>query len=521
MAQIGTTTLDEWLGDALPGRLHLLLGGPGAGKTSACLHFINTGLQRGERAALLTHDRPGDLRAHAVHLGIELRASVAQDRLMLVRYRTGFGERAASAASPQTIGGDLRRMLGADAPRRVAIDTVSPFLGDGIGTGAALAALIDTLESAGATTVVTWNGELGTGIDRRLDPLLERAAVILRFRRETGSTFRVEVARARHAIAVGPAQTFEVLPGAGIRRLKPAVSPDARSPAVETLAATETPVAARDSRRLLLLHEEKSPSKELLALLGQSYEVATQRTASDLPDVASPGVAAVVVETTPAWIPDVTAIVRRRASVPQSPAIVVCARFNLRSADRACLLRAGADEVVATDMSPPELRARLAAAIGRGHLQRPLPPEAERILTQHAAAGDRLAALDGETFARALAAHLADDPLAHHTIATVTPLPEAGGGESAAAPTPGELDELADAAMRCMRVTTGDLVAVTEGRVLVYLHGARHDDAAPLVERLRARWSRRTSGSNHLRVDLQSHPSGRPHPPVKKRVSRS
>lgn len=520
MAQIGTTTLDEWLGDALPGRLHLLLGGPGAGKTSACLHFITTGLRRGERAALVTHDRPGDLRAHATHLGIELRAPVAQDRLTLVRYRTGFGERAAAAASPQAIGGDLRRMLGADSPRRVAIDTVSPFLNEGIGTGAMLAALIDTLESAGATTVITWNGDFGTGTDRRLDPLFERAAVILRFRRESGSAFRIEVARARHAIAVGPPQTFELLPGAGIRRLQSAAAPDARLAAAEVPAATETPAAAPDSRRLLLLHEEKTPSKELLALLGQSYEVATQRTASDLPDVASPGVAAVVIETTPEWIADAAAIVRRRAPAPQSPAIVVCARFNLRSADRARLLRAGADEVLATDMSPPELRVRLAAAIGRGHLQRPQPPEAERILTQHEAAGNRLVPLDGKAFASALTAHLAGDPLAHHTIATVTPLPETAGSESTAAPSAGELDDLAEAVMRCMRVATGDLVAVTDERVLVYLHGARHDDAAPFVERLRARWSRRTSGSTRLRVDLQSHP-GSSHTPMKKRVSRS
>lgn len=504
MEQSGTTTLDEWLGGALPGRLHLLVGGPGAGKTSTVLHFLDAGLRRGERAALLTSERASDLRSHAAHIGVDLRAPLLEDRLSLLRYRSAFSERAGAAAAPQAIAADLRRMLGAAAPRRVAIDTVSPFLGDGVGTGAPLAALVDMLEAMSATAVVSVAGDLAPGGDRRLEPLLERAAVILRFRRESGSSFRIEIARARHAFAVGPPQSFEVVPRGGLRRLSPAGAPAAATPApAQASAAPPRP----GDRRLLLLHHDRSPSAELLALLGREYELTAQRVTSVLPDAGVSGVGAILIETAPEWVSDASGIVRQRASAPGGPAIIVCARFNLRSADRARLLGAGADEVVATDMSPPELRTRVAAAVARGHLQQPSVAEPEPVLTQSAAAGGRAAPLDGPTFAKAVAGHVARDAAAHHTVVQLTLMPaEADGGGARDAET--LLNELADTVMRCMRVASGDLVAVGDGKVSVYLHGARHDDAAPFVERLRARWSKRAGGGLRLRVDLHSHPPG-------------
>ena len=52
--------------------------------------------------------------------------------------------------------------------------------------------------------------------DRRVEPLLERAAVIARFHRLGGARFRAEIIRARHAIADAPPIEFEIRPGLGL-----------------------------------------------------------------------------------------------------------------------------------------------------------------------------------------------------------------------------------------------------------------------------------------------------------------
>src|SRR5687768_13239306 len=167
MTQTGVATLHDLLGGALPGRIHLIAGGPGSGKTSACLQFLRTGMLHGERAALLTLDRAWDLQSHASYLGHDLRASVRDARITVVRYEARFGERLAAAASPTALVADLRRTLEIaqlrqmaidEAPLRIAIDPLSPFLSDGRATGAALGALVDWLEETGATALVTWNG---------------------------------------------------------------------------------------------------------------------------------------------------------------------------------------------------------------------------------------------------------------------------------------------------------------------------------------------------------------------------
>jgi circadian clock protein KaiC len=51
----GLTGLDEVLhGGLIPKRAYLVRGGPGSGKTTLGLHFLATGVARGESALLIT-----------------------------------------------------------------------------------------------------------------------------------------------------------------------------------------------------------------------------------------------------------------------------------------------------------------------------------------------------------------------------------------------------------------------------------------------------------------------------------
>lgn len=219
-----TPTLDDVLGGVLPGRIHLLTGAPGSGKTSACLHFLRAGVFRRERTALVTGDRVSDLRSHASYVGLELHRFVRDGAMTLVRFKPRFSARVAETAEPEAVAdelrdmlqaADLQQMMAAGATTRLVVDPITPFISHADSTGSALAAFVDWLDDTGATAVVTWNGELNPA-DMRLEPLVSRAAVILDFSRIARTRFRVDVVRARHAIAAAPPILFDVLPGLGV-----------------------------------------------------------------------------------------------------------------------------------------------------------------------------------------------------------------------------------------------------------------------------------------------------------------
>jgi len=225
MTQTATPTLDDALGGALPGRIHLITGAPGSGKTAACLHFLRQGVLRRERSVLLTRDRGADLRSLALYVGVDLHALARDRRVTLVRYRPHFGTRLMESASPrvmmdellQTLElGDLTQLAGPATPLRIAIDPVAPFVPHGDISGANLDALTEWLETNNATALLTWTGDMAIGVDRRLEPLVDRAAVILNLERVTRGTFRAHVVRARHGIANAGPIPFQVVPGLGV-----------------------------------------------------------------------------------------------------------------------------------------------------------------------------------------------------------------------------------------------------------------------------------------------------------------
>lgn len=71
---IGIAGLDEVLhGGLIPQRAYLARGGPGTGKTTLGLHFLHTGVSRGERALLITlESNEAQLRADAAAQGLGL-----------------------------------------------------------------------------------------------------------------------------------------------------------------------------------------------------------------------------------------------------------------------------------------------------------------------------------------------------------------------------------------------------------------------------------------------------------------
>lgn len=200
MIQSGIAPLDEHLGGLFPGRVHLLTGGPGTGKSTACLQFLDSGLRMGEPVGMVTLDRLSDLAAHARSTGLDLEPALRTGQLLLLRFRVGFAGLVDCAALPSLVIDDLRRLIAEVRPARLVIDPLTPFLADGSASGSTLAALAQFLDELGATAIVTYPRNVSEGSDARLDPIVQRAVAILHLTRGSGAN-RMHVVQARGRVS--------------------------------------------------------------------------------------------------------------------------------------------------------------------------------------------------------------------------------------------------------------------------------------------------------------------------------
>jgi KaiC/GvpD/RAD55 family RecA-like ATPase/DNA-binding response OmpR family regulator len=495
MIRSGIAPLDERLGGVAPGRIHLVTGGLGTGKTAACLHFINAALRDGERAAMLTGDRGSDLKELAAYLGIDIDTPVRDGRLQLLRYRAEFARRFAHSASPEQALSDLQKMLGTDAPARIAIDPLDPFLGEGGPVIAGGLALVNFLEELGATALLTHAADPADNLDRRLDAVIARSAGIVRLERGHGNVYYLGVVRARASDIPTAPLAFQIRRGVGIERYQ----------GIRSSHARESAASARSSQKLLVLHTAEPASTEIVGLLRKDYETTVRPApvAGAALDLAANNIDGVVVAVSHDSVAAAISLITRLNEHPDVVPIILAARFDLRSIDRARALRAGADEILATDMSPPEFLQRLAAAVSRPRAGR-ITQQYSDILILQPENGGVFKPLRRDDFAAALASHVSQDNPTQYTVVTLTPdRPAMHSISSSNSPF-----ELIDLVMRSSRVRSGDLTAVIENRVAVYLHGARQDDAAAFVNRVRARWTARGQGS--LNVESFPYPTGEP-----------
>ncbi len=230
----GIAPLDASTRGVAAGRLHILSGAAGTGKSTASLQFAAEGLRRGECVLFLTTDRPTDLQSHAAYLGIELAHAVDEEGLILLRYRSGFSRLLQHVASPERLIEELRRLCLTARPARVVLDTVTPLLASPSQSDAVLTGVADLCEEMESTVLVTYAGDVsrgaGAGYDYRLDPLVDRAAGLFHLERTTDDAqaeqheravaprkeLELHVARMRQTVLSGSPARFSIEPLSGL-----------------------------------------------------------------------------------------------------------------------------------------------------------------------------------------------------------------------------------------------------------------------------------------------------------------
>jgi KaiC/GvpD/RAD55 family RecA-like ATPase/DNA-binding NarL/FixJ family response regulator len=478
MIRSGIDPLDERLEGLLPGRTYIVSGSPGSGKSVACLEFINTALEAGETAAIVTNDDPADLLAQGVYLGMDLESAVAEERLILLRFQLDFTRRLGRAPSPDAAFSELRSLLGDRTPTRLVIDSVAPFLESGGASSAGILAMLKFLDELGATALLTYPGDLGGIYDRRLEPLLNSAAALLHLASDRNRDGRIEIRKVRYQVPSTQPVRFRIQPGTGM--VSVAGEEDRR--------ANDLPVETR--RRLLALDVPGVLPPEFIAALKASFDVAVRtNVTSALSELARASSGAILVGIRRDTVGETITLIRELRRGGNKAPILLASPYTLRSDDRARTLRAGADDFLDTDASHDELLARIESAVRRGHTSRAVDDTDSGSLTTT----EERVVLDGSRFREILRSHVNSDQVPFFTLITIRPSDGSG-----------DVEPLTRIAANSMRGDGADIAGLMDDKVAVYLHSARRKDVPPYVERLRTEW--RLAGKGELDIETMSYP---------------
>jgi len=243
------------------GRTYVLSGAPGTGKSIAGLQFLMAGVKAGERAAILTLDDPDDVLGQGEYLGFDIAREVAAEKLYILRFQLDFARRFGRATSPDEAFAELRTLLGPAPLDRLVIDSVVPFIDAAGPSQNAAISMLQLLDELGATSIVTYPGDLAGVYDRRLDPLVQRAAAMFHLSADLQRQRHIEIRKVRYRVPSNAPIPYRIEPGAGI------------IPAAEEVRFQHREMQSVNGRQRVVLELPHNSADEALKLLQTHYDV--------------------------------------------------------------------------------------------------------------------------------------------------------------------------------------------------------------------------------------------------------
>ncbi|KPK78460.1 MAG: hypothetical protein AMS25_15245 [Gemmatimonas sp. SM23_52] len=454
----GIGVLDERLSGLVSGGLHLVIGGPGTGKTVVALQFLYEGVRQGGRVALLTQARPEDVIDLAASIGIDMAPHLRSGRWTLLSYQSGFRERYRRSIEPGEVFQELEEFLTTDAvPDRLVIDTCSPLVESReSGNGAEL--LVNLLSGLSSTVLLTFAGEHPGALDSGFDFISQRAALVLHLIMSSEGRREMVVRKTLGPVeSMGPI-TFEIRDGLGI------VAPQAIQ------KKRRSDLAPDVRRRVLFVDVPGDLPEELRIWLQESFElVYTTDPVDAFPELARREFGLVAVHIDRRTVDRGLHVMHQLRRTATRPPILVMSPVDVRASDRARALRAGADDFVSGGLDPEELASRFEALLRRGRTD-----VAEGEGDVEAPKPERPALTDPAGDVRdVVRARLASPASPIFSLVLLR------------ATNSTKVDELAEHVAKQMRHDAGDRMSVRGERVEVYLHGAMAKHAESFLARVR------------------------------------
>ncbi|KPJ92779.1 MAG: hypothetical protein AMS18_06645 [Gemmatimonas sp. SG8_17] len=469
----GIEPLDRRLGGMRAGGVYVIAGAPGSGKLTGVMQFLNSGIQAGDQAALLSGARPERLFERARHCGLELEQAWREGRLRLLGFTPDFERRLVSAPDPQDVFDELSELAGPNVTR-FGIDPGKQLWETRAGTTLS-SRFVQWAEKSGVTTWATLASDLKDTLSPATEWILQSATGVFRMERLPTGLLQLWIHRSSPPVDSPGPITLELIPGRALQA--PAARLDRRR--------TDAPLGSE--RRMALLQLAEQLPQEITSWARSQYDLVMENQAlrliTRLQDGAAFGSILVYIDRKHAG----EAVEACRAIRPLTAApIIVAADDRLRAVDRTNALDAGANDFVSDNFSLVELASRFerATLAGRG-----LPSQRQ---SRSEAEPPRVTALlDRASFARAVDARLGEPDGALFTLLIIRP-PMAAGAR------------LGEVLLQQIRGEVGDLVGETEGGYGVVLQGARPSQAGSFLDRVSGALKRFGMNGRELDVEVLS-----------------
>jgi len=473
----GIRRLDERLGGLEPGGIYLVAGTPGPGKLVAALQFLHAGVERGERAILLTGAEGAGILDVARAWGLNLDRAWEEGRLQVLGFRDDFEMRVLRSAEPQEVLEELDKLVPQDTAR-VVVDPGSMFLQGGAKTLPGKA-FLDWGRRHPATLLCTLSVDSAESLPSSAEWLVQATDGVFQIDRRAEGLYQLRINRALiGSIGEDDPITLQLTPGRGL------VDPD-RFP---TRRRADRPTG--EAEKLLLISLGGSHAADLEGWARDAFK--TERVDEPLEAVtllqSGAAFGGVLVHAPRKQVRE--AVQACRAIRPLTGAAIIFASDDtLRSTDRVSLLEAGADDCLSGEVDFRELATRLRQAVSAGG--KPTPAVGVIGPIPGAPSGGRVTRA---VFGREVALRAEDPALSLFSVVRLT----------SDMVSPAELEKVLSEEVRDEE---GDLVTCTFDGCLILLQGARRKPAQTFLARFRSELEGKVGRDPGFRIELLTHPS--------------
>ena len=354
----GLDLIDFGVGGLMPGKVYLIKGGIGVGKSIAGLQFLTRGLEHQEPGILITDQKPENVIAQARSIGFPIEEAIKRNQLSILNPSQRYFELVESPADVMAIVEELADYVKTIGARRLVIDPIYTLINTSYSAHFALSvtqSLINALEDLPTTTLLVAGDEENAELNPIIRMLEQNAFVVVALSQDSSTGGRLmRLSKLRYAASDNLSAHYRILNGRGLINYRG----DGEEVTDVTKPWDETPTV---SRKVLLIGAQPETIRRVKEALGDRYEVQAEA------DVNAG------VERAKREKPGLVLVTPSRGSVASildlahnsSSSVAFLSPTSNRQSDKVLYLRAGADDFITEPFTPAEFGARVEALIRR------------------------------------------------------------------------------------------------------------------------------------------------------------
>lgn len=356
----GIDLIDFGVGGLLPGKVYVVKGETGLGKTVVGLQYLTRGLEQDEPGVLITDQNPEIALTQARLIGFHLDEAVKRGQLTILNPSGRYFELVESPADIQAIVEELADYIQKIGARRLVIDPIHALINTQYSEHFAIMvtqSLLNALEELPTTTLLVAGDDQSAELNPIVRMLEHNAFGVIALERDTATGGRImSLSKLRYASNDNLSAHYRILNGRGLinYRGENELVDDVTRPWDESSGVNRT---------VLLLGANPETIRRVQETLGSDYAVQAE---SDLlrgvvrARKEKPGL---VLVTPSRSIAAAGAILDLATN--SSSSIAFLSPGTNRKSDRILYLRAGADDFISEPFAADEFRARVDALIRR------------------------------------------------------------------------------------------------------------------------------------------------------------